>query len=88
MTGYEGTDNNIDQLRAFRTDLFLGAPEIVRNNLRFNGIEISEIDTLGLLEAWKQHFAQVSKVIHSSRRLFRCSLLHIDSKISVSKSLI
>jgi len=59
VAGYEGNDNTTDQLRTFRTDLFLAGPDIVRRNLLFNGINISEIDTLGLLERWKRRFAEV-----------------------------
>jgi len=62
VTGYEGTDNTTDQLRTFRTDLFLGGAELVRNNLLYNGINISHIDTLGLLERWKERFYQVRKL--------------------------
>jgi len=59
VTGYDGNDNTTDQLRVFRTDLFLGPPADVRNNLLLNGINISYIDTLGLLKRWKQRFEDV-----------------------------
>ncbi|XP_065907538.1 protein patched homolog 1-like isoform X2 [Dysidea avara] len=56
VTGYQGNDNGTDQLRTFRTDLLLGGTDLVRNNLLFHGINISRIDTLGLLERWKELF--------------------------------
>ena len=59
VAGYEGSDNATDQLRTFRTDLLLGGTDLVRNNLLFHGINISRIDTLGLLERWKELFYDV-----------------------------
>ena len=59
VTGYQGNDNGTDQLRTFRTDLLLGGTDLVRNNLLFHGINISRIDTLGLLERWKELFYDV-----------------------------
>ena len=59
VAGYQGNDNTMDQLRAFRTDMFLGGADVVRNNLLYNGINISHIDTLGLLERWKEVYYEV-----------------------------
>jgi len=63
VAGYDGNGNTTDQLRTFRTDLLLGGPDVVRSNLLFNGINISHIDTLGLLERWKDRFYEVSNCI-------------------------
>lgn len=57
IVGYESSN---DLLRTMRTDLLLGNPDIVRNNLLVaNGINLSHVDTLGLLSEWKAVFYDV-----------------------------
>ena len=55
IVSYENDNMELDSLRAMRTDLLLGGAELVRNNLLLvNNINLSHVETLGLLARWKE----------------------------------
>ena len=60
VTGYEGNDNQTDQLRVLKTVFVLDGSESLQNNFLANNINLSHSEVLGLLTKWRDRVYDVS----------------------------